>query len=130
MDRIAVFAFEITMPAHSLTATYRAILREVNKQYVRRNGNQFWSAQVKAGFRKGAAATDTAEVHARRRDAENLLTYLQSNREYKELMERYWPSSSLTPQEKIERTANRVGLTAPKPISFLMDKDDTPRAAA
>lgn len=47
-------------------------------------------------------------------DAEDSLVYLRSNRQYKELMDRYWPTSDLTTQEKLKRTANTVGFSLPE----------------
>ncbi|EGF81009.1 hypothetical protein BATDEDRAFT_24622 [Batrachochytrium dendrobatidis JAM81] len=102
----------------SVLSTYRGLLREVNRQFVVKNNNSFWRMQVIAQFRIGKGITDPSRALAKRRQAQNVLMYLKSSREYKELMERYWPVSTLTEQEKIAKTANRVGLAVPKPVEI------------
>jgi len=49
-------------------------------------------------------------------DGRNVLVYLQASRIHKELLERYNPTLRLSEQEKLELTANRVGLTMPKTV--------------
>ncbi|KAJ1962765.1 hypothetical protein H4R35_007320 [Dimargaris xerosporica] len=48
------------------------------------------------------------------RDGYDLLTYLSSNRRFKELNELYSPLQKYSEGEKIEMTARRVGLSIPK----------------
>ena len=48
------------------------------------------------------------------KEARNVLTYLESSREHKRLREMYWPTSNLSSEEKLKRTANVVGFNLPK----------------
>ena len=49
-----------------------------------------------------------------KRDQKDIGIYLESHRVHKELMNQYWPTSTLTNQEKLKRTANKVGFELPK----------------
>lgn len=53
---------------------------------------------------------DTYKLH----HIKNTLTFLSSQREYQELLERYNPGLTMTPDENLSRSANRVGLKLPK----------------
>ncbi|CAK7909408.1 ATP synthase assembly factor Fmc1p, mitochondrial [[Candida] anglica] len=44
----------------------------------------------------------------------NMSTFLRSQREYTELLERYNPGLTMDQEDKVRRTANRVGLSVPK----------------
>jgi hypothetical protein len=46
--------------------------------------------------------------------------YLEACSTHSKLMDQYWATSTLSPGEKLERTANRVGLQLPK--QFEADK--------
>jgi hypothetical protein len=48
------------------------------------------------------------------KDAEDVGAFLEASRKHTELMNQYWPTSSLSPEEKLRRTANKVGLELPK----------------
>ncbi|KAH9951815.1 hypothetical protein B0H21DRAFT_818240 [Amylocystis lapponica] len=92
---------------------YRAIVREVNKasSQVTRNGT------IASSFR--------AVFEARRRgdhsehfdhDVGNVITFLQSQRMHKALLERYNPLHDLTAEQRIHATARRVGLDMPDTV--------------
>ncbi|KAJ1893466.1 hypothetical protein LPJ66_005738 [Kickxella alabastrina] len=91
-----------TNPLH----TYRHLLREINRQFTRVNGDRIWAAQLRQQWQ--SASTDTSGHH----HSQNALTYLFNNRKYKDLLAEFNPKS--TEGNLIERTARRVGLQAPK----------------
>lgn len=45
---------------------------------------------------------------------QNFSTFLRSQREYTELLERYNPGLTMNQEDKVRRTANRVGLSVPE----------------
>ncbi|TPX60003.1 hypothetical protein PhCBS80983_g02058 [Powellomyces hirtus] len=93
---------------------YRGILREVSRQYTARNQNRMWHDEIVAGFKSGVQLSNPAQIQIRLTRARNLHAFLRSNRTHRELVERYWPISSMTEEEKLSRTANTVGLSLPK----------------
>ncbi|GAA5844063.1 hypothetical protein JCM11251_003012 [Rhodosporidiobolus azoricus] len=46
-------------------------------------------------------------------DVENMVLFLKARRLHKELVDRYNPTHDMSEAERIEKTANRVGLTSP-----------------
>jgi len=52
--------------------------------------------------------------HYRLFHMKNITTFLASQREYQELLERYNPGLSMEQQENITKSANRVGLQVPQ----------------
>ncbi|GAA5901331.1 hypothetical protein JCM6882_007749 [Rhodosporidiobolus microsporus] len=47
-------------------------------------------------------------------DVENMVLFLRARRIHKELVDRYNPTHDMSEAERIEATANRVGLTGPQ----------------
>ncbi|KAJ3354453.1 hypothetical protein GGF32_002494 [Allomyces javanicus] len=92
-----------TATTRSVASVYRGLLREVNHQITKKNGSVQWLAYVRAEFRN---------PKARLVDAENALLFLRSNRTHRELLAAYFPT--LDDQERITRTAGKVGLQLPK----------------
>ncbi|KAI8320355.1 hypothetical protein GQ54DRAFT_263706, partial [Martensiomyces pterosporus] len=89
---------------------YRQLLREVNRQFTSTNGNRFWAAQLRL---KWLAEGRSSPVDSNSmRTAQNVLSYLSNNRKYKDLIAEFNPK--MTEGDRIERTARRVGLEAPK----------------
>ncbi|KAI8923420.1 hypothetical protein BC831DRAFT_471174 [Entophlyctis helioformis] len=130
--------FQLRLPRSTMSSatraevlsTYRGILREVTKQYVRFNGNLFWRQQVMATYRMRASKDVEPKVlRGFVTDGENLLSYLRSGREHKEMMERYWPTSGLTTSEKLTKTANKVGFAMPKRLGNILGLGDADAAA-
>ncbi|KAI8899919.1 hypothetical protein BC833DRAFT_518934, partial [Globomyces pollinis-pini] len=85
---------------------FKGLLKEVNIQLVARNQNKYWKDQLIDAYKSN---------NRTEQDAKDILTYFTSNRNHREMMERYWPVSTLTPEEKIKRTANKVGFSLPIP---------------
>ena len=90
----------------SKTKIYKSILRQVVQQYETTIGNQLWRSTLLQNYKENTKNLDLF-------DAENILMYLQGAGEYNRLMSLYWPEESMTEQEKIKKTANRVGLSIP-----------------
>ncbi|KAI9017526.1 hypothetical protein BC832DRAFT_521788, partial [Gaertneriomyces semiglobifer] len=97
-----------------ILSTFRGILREVSKQYTPRNNNRLWHNEVVSQFRAGSTLTDENAIRQKLMDAQNVLIFMRSNREHRDLMDRYWPTTGLSNEEKLTRTANTVGLSLPK----------------
>ncbi|KAJ2447922.1 hypothetical protein GGF42_005303 [Coemansia sp. RSA 2424] len=89
---------------------YRHLLREVNRQFTKVNKNKAWSAQLRLQWLDASRSSgaDDSDLKA----AQSVLTYLSNNRQYKELLAEFNPKMS--EGDRIEKTARRVGLEAPK----------------
>jgi len=94
----------------SPTALYRSILRELRKSAVSPPAQR--SKAITSHLRQLFTTSDRS-AEERKRDAENALTFLRSQRTYKELLVRYNPLHDLTSEEHLKATANRVGLNMP-----------------
>ncbi|KAF7727327.1 hypothetical protein EC973_007636 [Apophysomyces ossiformis] len=92
---------------------YRQLLREVHRQYTKVANNGLYAQELKSIYRQNKNITDPAKIAALNQDAENVLVFLRSSRQHKELRERY-SALVLEQKKKIEMTAKRVGLELPK----------------
>ncbi|KAI9317103.1 hypothetical protein BX666DRAFT_2027197 [Dichotomocladium elegans] len=86
------------MAAHTLS-TYRNLLREVNRQFAKKN--TIFVNQLKSIYRENQFVTDPEKLNALNRNADN------------ELRDRY-SAIVLEQKKKIEMSAKRVGLQLPK----------------
>ncbi|KAI9179805.1 hypothetical protein H9P43_005136 [Blastocladiella emersonii ATCC 22665] len=100
----------LSTAAPAATALYRGLLREVTKQVTKKNNNPTWQRYLRAQFE--VVPADAAQHRARLVDAENALLFLRSNRTHRELLEGYFPV--LAEDERIKRTAGKVGLQLPR----------------
>ncbi|TFK56052.1 hypothetical protein OE88DRAFT_704475 [Heliocybe sulcata] len=118
------------MAAVHQRSLYRSVLRELRKgvstilsdmngscsseQSVapRPNRNKTILSSFRTMFEKSRDEESSESFSA---DMENAITFLRSQRTYKELLERYNPLVDLTAEERIEATARRVGLNMPIP---------------
>ncbi|KAG0374931.1 hypothetical protein BGX24_009749 [Mortierella sp. AD032] len=107
---------------------FRRILKEVHLQYTHPNeltpgkgllginvhGNKVWTEALKDSFRKNANETDPVKLQKLQTDGEDLAVYLESQRQHKELVERYNPA--FWDEEKglqVDKTAKMVGFEMP-----------------
>ncbi|KAG0709566.1 hypothetical protein DFH29DRAFT_884712 [Suillus ampliporus] len=99
------------MVAH--THVYRKVVREIGKASAapRSARNKDIASNFRAFFAQSGQPGDAQNFQ---QDMQNALTFMQSQREYKALLERYNPLIDLTAEERIEATARRVGLNMPK----------------
>ncbi|XP_006460050.1 hypothetical protein AGABI2DRAFT_68293 [Agaricus bisporus var. bisporus H97] len=88
---------------------YRSLLRELTRAQAPSKPNRTIVSNLRALLEQ-----------SRLQDARNALLFLKSQREHQTLVERYNPLSSLTEQERIRKTANRVGLDVPKALTRLL----------
>ncbi|KAF8558912.1 hypothetical protein OG21DRAFT_1503872 [Imleria badia] len=97
------------MAAHT-ARLYRSVVREVARASIspRTQRNKDISANLRRLFERHG------ERETFRRDVENMVTFMRSQREHKTLVDRYNPLVDLTAEERIEATARRVGLNMPK----------------
>ncbi|KIY51605.1 hypothetical protein FISHEDRAFT_36877 [Fistulina hepatica ATCC 64428] len=94
--------------------TYRAILRELCKSV--KNGKRRLNATLRNHYRSlfdQYKKTDSDKHKALDQDLSNAFLFLRSQRQYKELLDRYNPLIDFTAEERIEATARRVGLNMP-----------------
>ncbi|KAG0174748.1 hypothetical protein DFQ28_002390 [Apophysomyces sp. BC1034] len=98
--------------AQSLSV-YRQLLREVNRQYTKVADNGLYVKELKSIYRQNKDIKDPVRIAALNQDAENILVFLRSSRQHKELRARY-SALVLEQKKKIELSAKRVGLQLPK----------------
>ncbi|KAG2220388.1 hypothetical protein INT45_006559 [Circinella minor] len=99
------------MAVVSRIATYRQLLREVHRQFTKTN--DIFEKQLKTMYRENKNVTDPKKMEALNTNAENVLTYLRSSRQHKELRDQY-SAIVLEQKKRIEMSAKRVGLNMPK----------------
>ncbi|KAK6459429.1 uncharacterized protein RJT20DRAFT_16132 [Scheffersomyces xylosifermentans] len=61
-----------------------------------------------------ASAKDALDEKYKLNNLSNVITFLNSQREYTELLERYNPGLTMKQDDKVKRTAHRVGLEVPE----------------
>jgi len=93
--------------------TYRQLLREIRQQYTKVANHASFEHDLKEAFRNGRQVTDQARLAEMKENAENILLFLKSTRQHKELLERYNPAL-MEQSKRIELSAHRVGLNLPK----------------
>ncbi|GAA6009266.1 hypothetical protein JCM10207_004328 [Rhodosporidiobolus poonsookiae] len=100
----------------TLPQLYRSTLRQFVKNSIHsRNARSPSIPQhLRIFFESGRTIQVGSEAATRfERDIENMVLFLQARRIHKELVDRYNPTHDMTEAERIEATANRVGLTSP-----------------
>ncbi|KAF5363603.1 hypothetical protein D9756_000683 [Leucocoprinus leucothites] len=93
---------------------YRGLLREVRKAAPAKPNQT-----IVTNFRSLLEQSRKTKNDVALQDTRNALLFLKSQREHQILVERYNPITSLTEQERIRKTANRVGLDVPKEATNL-----------
>ncbi|KAH8550248.1 hypothetical protein BGW37DRAFT_498629 [Umbelopsis sp. PMI_123] len=96
-----------------MLSTYRQLLREIRTQYTKVANHASFEQDLKAAFRDSRQNTDEARLADLKENAENILLFLKSTRQHKELLERYNPAL-MEQSKRIELSAHRVGLNLPK----------------
>ncbi|KAJ3377356.1 hypothetical protein HDU92_008420 [Lobulomyces angularis] len=84
------------------TQIFRKILKALPKTI-----NPSFKSSLKTQIRN----TRLDSINYNKKDLTNLSTFLNSSKKHSELSELYWPSQELTREEKLKRTANKVGFT-------------------
>ncbi|KAH9894320.1 hypothetical protein C8Q73DRAFT_790871 [Cubamyces lactineus] len=93
-------------------AAYRALVREVNRAsiYPRATRPNTVASHVRAIFAERRDGNDNERfLH----DMRNAATFMRSQRMHKTLLERYNPLLGLSTEERVKKTAHRVGLDMP-----------------
>ncbi|KAI0069049.1 hypothetical protein BV25DRAFT_1817987 [Artomyces pyxidatus] len=105
----------------SRTSAYRTLVREVSRASItpRPDRSQTIIVNFRSIFAQQSAEGPSAQAFDH--DVQNAITFLQSQRQYKALLDRYNPLIDLTGEERIEATARRVGLNMP-----VVPTDDKP----
>ncbi|KAI1792856.1 hypothetical protein LXA43DRAFT_972208 [Ganoderma leucocontextum] len=98
--------------ASQRVSAYRAIVREVNRASAtaRATRPKVVSQHVRAIFENHREDGDVNKFY---HDMHNAAMFMHSQRIHKELMERYNPLHGLSTEERVKKTANRVGLDMP-----------------
>ncbi|KAG0340626.1 hypothetical protein BG000_011520 [Podila horticola] len=112
---------------------FRRILKEFHLQYthpkellgkelsgkgllgINVHANKVWTEALKDSFRNNAHETDPVKLNKLYTDSEDLAIYLESQRQHKELVERYNPA--FWDEEKglqVDKTAKMVGFEMPE----------------
>jgi hypothetical protein len=65
-----------------------------------RNSNRLWELNFISRY-------SSPEI-GKPKDIEALISYFSASQAHKEMIQRYWPVSEMTPEEKIKKTANTV----------------------
>ncbi|KAH9943106.1 uncharacterized protein BXZ73DRAFT_97161 [Epithele typhae] len=91
---------------------YRSIVREVSRAaiYPRATRPKVVSQHLRTVFEEKQPAQDDAKFQ---RDMRNVTTFLKSQQMHKMLLERYNPLLGLSVEDRVKKTANRVGLNMP-----------------
>ncbi|KAI0824597.1 hypothetical protein BC628DRAFT_1419718 [Trametes gibbosa] len=101
------------MAAAQHRSTYRAIVRELNQAsiYARAARPKSVSAHIRMVFegRRGVNTNEQQFYH----DMRNTATFMRSQRIHRALLERYNPLLGLSTEERVTKSANRVGLNMP-----------------
>ncbi|KAI0637863.1 hypothetical protein C8Q77DRAFT_1153565 [Trametes polyzona] len=93
-------------------SAYRALVREVNRAsiYSRPARPKTVSAHIRSIFEDPQSSKDSARfLH----DMRNAATFMRSQRMHKTLLERYNPLLGISTEERVKKTAHRVGLDMP-----------------
>lgn len=97
-------------PAH-LRALYRALLRELPPRPAARTAAPSpLQARLRAPFAAAAAPEGNDRAVA---EAEQLVVYLRSQRQYVTLLERYNPGMGMDEEERVRLSARRSGMEMP-----------------
>ncbi|KAJ3305604.1 hypothetical protein HDV03_001249 [Kappamyces sp. JEL0829] len=108
------------MAAKPCIAPIRSILGQVKSQIKTKENRVYFIKEFGALLR---------ENRGNPKNLADVLAYLKASQTHKDMMERYWPTAALTPEEKLKRTANAVGFNLPQeygrgsPLSDLEKKD-------
>ncbi|GAA5975288.1 hypothetical protein JCM11641_005922 [Rhodosporidiobolus odoratus] len=101
----------------TLPQLYRSTLRQFVKNSIHERSARSPSIPqtLRILFESGRTIKmGTTEAGRFRTDVENMVLFLQARRIHKELVDRYNPTHDMSEAERIEATANRVGLTSPQ----------------
>ncbi|PPQ71777.1 hypothetical protein CVT26_007611 [Gymnopilus dilepis] len=91
-------------------ALYRGLLRELRRSL---KPPRKVNRDIIAQFRSITETVGKESNASAQRDLENAVLFIRSQREHKQLLERYNPLFDLTAEERIKATARRVGLDMP-----------------
>ncbi|KXS21246.1 hypothetical protein M427DRAFT_51496 [Gonapodya prolifera JEL478] len=117
-------------PLPSLPTLYRRILREVRRQYTSvNNDHTFRTAIIDQIRASGGALTTfyplpTNPAIAEHRTLADLATYLEQTRIHRHMMETYWPADRMSDAERIEASAQRVGLRLPRMFQNMLEEEE------
>lgn len=102
--------------ATRLRSLYRSLLRELPPRPVLSSPRAPLHQRLRDNFKQPNTttnATTTATAELRAAQAEQYLAYLQAQRTYVTLLERYNPGMGMDEEERVRLTARRVGMDLP-----------------
>lgn len=103
-----------TSPAH-IRSLYRSLLRELPARPLLASPRSSLHAHLRASFASTNSNSESASASAShgRAEAEQVIAYLRSQRQYATLVERYNPGMDMEEEERVRLTARRVGMNLP-----------------
>ena len=102
-----------TSPA-TARSLYRSILRELPPRPILKSPRSLLHTRIREGFTTKSAETARPDAVAQ------AIAYLQSQRQYITLIERYNPGMNMDEEERVRLTARRVGMDLP--VEFVKEK--------
>ncbi|UNI18219.1 hypothetical protein JDV02_004501 [Purpureocillium takamizusanense] len=110
-------------PAH-LRSLYRSLLRELPPRPILKAPRSPLHAHLRGTFAAAPSSTPAAasqsspsppqqQQHHAHAEAEQIVAYLRSQRQYVALIERYNPGMDMDEEERVRLTARRVGMDLP-----------------
>ncbi|KAF2103698.1 hypothetical protein NA57DRAFT_29482 [Rhizodiscina lignyota] len=114
------------MSAHTptLRSLYRRILRELpSRSHNQPRGQSLLSSpsplqrHIRSSFTSGAAENDADAALPRIQEAEQFIKYIQAQRLYVTLVERYNPGMNMNEEERVRLSARRVGMDLPVEVN-------------
>jgi ATP synthase assembly factor FMC1 len=103
------------MTTPQITSLYRRLLRELpTSAPTTRTAHQKLSTPSVLQRRiRNSLSTETANPTAQLQQAEQFVQYVQAQRMYATLIERYNPGMGMSEEERVRLTARRVGMDLP-----------------
>ncbi|KAI8341758.1 hypothetical protein BC941DRAFT_390233 [Chlamydoabsidia padenii] len=92
---------------------YRQLLKEVNLQYTKAANTDLYINELRSVYQQNKGITDPVKITSLNQSAADVLSFLKGSRQHKELRERY-SGVVMQQREKIEKSANLVGLQLPE----------------
>ena len=98
----------------TLRSLYRSLLRELPPRNILSTPRSLLHMRLREDF------TSKNPLPARAETAEQAVAYLQSQRQYATLLERYNPGMDMDEEERVRLTAKRVGMDLPE--EYVLEK--------
>jgi ATP synthase assembly factor FMC1, mitochondrial len=126
---IPIDALKMSPHIPKLRSLYRRILRELpSRSHNQPHGQSLLSnpsplqRRIRSSFSSAAADTNANATIPRIQETEQFIKYIQAQRQYVTLVERYNPGMNMTEEERVRLSARRVGMNLPVEVDFAKGK--------